>query len=96
MKRNPQDRKGLVYLDYLQNIKGQTLACVYSVRARPGATVSTPLLWSEVTEKLHPSQFTMKNVPYRIHKYGDLFKKTLGKGIDMKKLLEKIENLNYT
>ena len=95
MKRNPKDRKGLVYLDYLQNIKGQTLASAYSVRARPGATVSTPLLWSEVTEKLHPSQFTMKNVPNRIHKYGDLFKKTLGRGIDMKKLLEKMENLNY-
>lgn len=90
MKRNPKDRKGLVYLDYLQNIAGQTLASVYSVRPQPGATVSTPLLWSEVTEKLHPSQFTIKNIQKRIEKHGDLFKTVLGKGIDMKKILDKM------
>lgn len=90
MKRNPQDRKGLVYLDYLQNIKGQTLASVYSVRAQPSATVSTPLKWSEVTLKLHPSQFTIKNTPHRIQKHGDLFKDVLGKGIEMEKVLEKM------
>lgn len=90
LKRNPTDRKGLVYLDYLQNIKGQTLASAYSVRAKPGATVSTPLLWSEVTKKLHPSQFTIKNIPQRIQKHGDLFKGVLGKGIDMEKVLKKM------
>lgn len=92
MKRNPKERKGLVYLDYLQNIQGQTLASAYSVRAQPGATVSTPLLWSEVTAKLHPSQFTIKIMPKRIQKHGDLFKNILGKGIDMKKVLERMSN----
>src|SRR6185437_2650044 len=90
IKRNPKERIGLVYLDYLQNIEGQTLASVYSVRARPGATVSTPLLWSEVTEKLHPSQFTIRNMQNRLQKHGDLFNGVLGKGIDMKKLLNKM------
>jgi bifunctional non-homologous end joining protein LigD len=91
MVRDPKKRQGLVYLDYLQNIKGQTLASAYSVRAKPGATVSTPLLWSEVTKKLHPSQFTIKNMPARIQKHGDLFKQVLGKGIDIKKVLKKME-----
>jgi bifunctional non-homologous end joining protein LigD len=96
LKRSPSERRGRVYLDYLQNIQGQTLASAYSVRAKPGATVSTPLKWSEVTKNLHPSQFTMKNTLQRIQKHGDLFKGVLGKGIDMEKLLntmmlEKIE-----
>jgi bifunctional non-homologous end joining protein LigD len=93
MKRNPKERQGRVYLDYLQNAKGQTLASVYSVRAKPGATVSTPLLWSEVNKKLHPSQFTIKNIPARIQKHGDLFKSVLGEGINMEKILTKLENL---
>ncbi len=91
--RDPKKRKGLVYLDYLQNRKGQTLASAYSVRAKPGATVSTPLDWSEVTKKLHLSQFTIKNVPQRIQKHGDLFKPVLGKGIDIEKILKKINKL---
>ncbi len=95
MKRNPKDRIGLVYLDYLQNIQGQTLASVYSVRAQSGATVSAPLHWSEVTSKLHPSQFTIKNMPERMQKEGDIFKKVLGIGIDMKKILEKMSVSNF-
>ncbi len=93
MKRNPKDRQGLVYLDYLQNIQGQTLASVYSVRAQPGATVSTPLVWSEVNDRLHPSQFTIKNVQTRLQKHGDLFKEVLGKGIVMEKILNNLTKL---
>ncbi|MEX0966211.1 MAG: DNA ligase D [Bacteroidia bacterium] len=80
-----------VYLDYLQNNKGQTLASVYSVRPRPGATVSTPLKWEEVKSGLHPSQFTMKNLPARIEKTGDLFKGAIEKGIDLAKTLARLE-----
>ncbi len=93
MVRNPKDRQGKVYLDYLQNARGQTLASPYSVRAQPGAPVSTPLKWSEVTEKLHPSQFTIKNVPKRLDSHGDLFKGVLGKGIDMQKILKNLEQV---
>jgi bifunctional non-homologous end joining protein LigD len=90
MKRSPKERQGLVYLDYLQNRVGQTLASAYSVRAKPGATVSTPLKWEEVTKKLHPSQFTINNVPERIQKHGDIFKGVLGKGIDIAQVLKKL------
>src|SRR5204863_2129926 len=52
--RSPALRRHRVYLDYLQNRRGQTLAAAYSVRPYPGATVSTPLQWREVTKKLDP------------------------------------------
>jgi bifunctional non-homologous end joining protein LigD len=79
-----------IYIDYLQNRKGQTLACAYSMRPKPGATVSTPLEWDEVKSGLHPSHFNFKNIMERIEKKGDLFCGVLKKGIDMKKCIEKL------
>jgi bifunctional non-homologous end joining protein LigD len=91
IRRSPKDRQKKVYLDYLQNGRGKTLASVYSVRPKPGAFVSTPLEWSEVNSKLDPSNFTMKNILKRVEKKGDLFKGVFGKGIDIKKVLKKLE-----
>ncbi len=65
-------RRG-VLIDSNQNGEGKTIASVYSVRPRPGAPVSTPLLWDEVDESLDPSSFTMEAVLERIRKHGDLF-----------------------
>ena len=62
-----------VYVDFLQNIRAKTVASVYSARAKPGATVSTPLRWSELTDKLDPSDFTIETVPARIEAIGDLW-----------------------
>lgn len=90
LERSPSKRKGKVYIDIFQNARGQTLASPYSVRAKPGATVSTPLDWKELTKDLSPKKFTIKNVPGRLKKKGDLFYPVLGKGIDMAKLLGKI------
>ena len=83
--------KSNIYIDYLQNRKGQTLACAYSLRPKPGATVSTPLEWKEVKKGLHPSDFTMNNIMKRIEKKGDLFSGVLLKGIDMMKCIKKLE-----
>ena len=79
-----------IYLDYLQNRRGQTLACAYSLRPKKGATVSAPLHWKEVKKGLHPTQFNIHNIFARVKKEGDLFKEVLGKGVDLKKCLEKI------
>ncbi len=87
LERLPKKRQQKVYPDYLQNSRGQTLAAPYSVRPRPGATVSTPLEWSEVNSKLNPSLFTIKTIFKRIDKKGDLWKPVSGKGSDLKKLL---------
>ncbi len=73
-------RKGRVYLDYTRNSKGQTVVCAYSLRPTPDATVSTPLLWSEVKKGLDPKKFTIKTIFKRLEKKGDLWKLVLQKG----------------
>ncbi len=90
--RQPAKRQKRVYLDYLQNRRGQTLAAPYSVRPRPGAPVSTPLKWEEVKSGLHPSQFTIKTIWKRLDQVGDLWRPVIGQGIDMAKVLANIEN----
>ena len=62
-----------VYVDYLQNIPGKTVAGAYAVRAKPGATVSTPLSWDEVRPGLDLRAFTIETVPARVAKVGDLW-----------------------
>ncbi len=89
MERIIKNRKGKIYLDYLQNRKGQTLASAYCVRPSEGAPVSTPLKWEEVNERLRISDFNIHTVPERILKSGDLFRPVLEDGIDMAKALEK-------
>ena len=64
--RTPSRREGKVYLDALQNGYGKLLVAPFSVRPRPGATVSTPLRWSEVNGKLDPRRFTIETVPKRL------------------------------
>jgi DNA ligase D len=89
-------KKNHIYVDFLQNRIGQTLASAYSVRPKPGATVSTPLEWSEVKHGLSPKDFTIKNMFQRIEEKGDLFKGVLGKGIDLNKVMKKLEALHQT
>jgi bifunctional non-homologous end joining protein LigD len=91
LERNLQKRgKDKIYMDYLQNRKGQTIASVYSLRPKPGATASCPLEWKEVKKGLSPQQFHINNMLNRIQKKGDLFKDVLGKGIDLNKCLKKL------
>lgn len=62
-----------VYVDAGQNARGKTVAAPYGVRARPGATVSTPLAWSELSPALDPREFTVRTLPARIERAGDLW-----------------------
>jgi bifunctional non-homologous end joining protein LigD len=92
LERNLQKRGNKhIYLDYLQNRRGQTIASVYSLRPKPGGTVSTPLFWNEVKKGLSPKEFTIYNTLDRVNKVGDIFKEILGKGIDIKKCIQKLE-----
>src|SRR6476646_5070881 len=78
-----------VYVDFLQNIRGKTVAGVYSVRANKGATVSMPLTWDEVKEGLSPAQFTVDNAAKRLEKVGDLWAKGMKKPNRLEKLLRR-------
>ncbi|PYM74725.1 MAG: hypothetical protein DME10_05935, partial [Candidatus Rokuibacteriota bacterium] len=64
---------GRVLVDYNQNAWGRTLASVYSVRPTPGASVSTPLEWSEVERGIKIEDFRIDNVPARVKRTGDLW-----------------------
>ena len=65
--------RGTVYVDFLQNILGKTLATAYSARASDFAGVSTPLPWEEVDEKIDPHDFTIRTAPARFRQVGDLW-----------------------
>jgi bifunctional non-homologous end joining protein LigD len=92
LERSLQKRdKNKIYLDYLQNRRGQTLASVYSLRPKNGAPVSMPLEWEEVKVGLKPTDFNIHNALERLKEKGDLFKPVLGKGVDMLKAIKKLE-----
>ncbi|HLL75716.1 MAG TPA: non-homologous end-joining DNA ligase [Pyrinomonadaceae bacterium] len=72
--------EGAIYVDHMQNARGKSVVAPYSVRPRPGATVSAPLTWDEVARaKITPQDFTIKNVLARIRRKGDLFRPVLDK-----------------
>ncbi|MDD5321073.1 MAG: DNA ligase D [Methylococcales bacterium] len=89
-ERSISKRGNRIYLDHLQNRKGQTIAAAYSLRPYPGATASAPLKWEEVKSGLTPAQFNIYTLPARVQKTGDLFKGVLGKGINMETCLKKM------
>ncbi len=62
-----EDRHGKIFIDYLRNKKGQTSVAPYSLRARDGASISAPILWSEL-DKIAPNQITIKNIDERLDK----------------------------
>lgn len=93
IERLTEKRKGKLYLDFLQNRPQATVAAPYSLRPKPGATVSMPLDWSEVKQGLKMQDFTIRTAIPRLKETGDLFKGVLGKGIDMEKALQKMKSV---
>lgn len=92
VERPLNQRKGRIYIDFLQNRRGQTLSSVYSIRPVPGASVSTPLNWKEVKHGLTPLDFTIKTIHKRLDKVGDLFAKVLTDKNDLRKCIDRLES----
>src|SRR5258707_14924458 len=71
IERSLKARGRRIYVDFMQNSLGKTLACAYSARASEFAGVSTPLTWAEVDEGVSPKDFTVRNFAERIQAAGD-------------------------
>ncbi len=85
-------KDGTVYVDYLQNIQGKTLACAYSARGSSFAGVSTPLTWKEVHDRPTPQDFTIDTIEKRVKKAGDLWATLRNhKGTDLLGAIEKLQ-----
>ena len=90
VERSPAKRPNKVYIDFLQNRRGQTIACPYSVRPKPGATVSAPLHWDEVNNDLRLSNYTIFNMKERVKKIKDPWANLTDVKADLKKGLERL------
>ena len=89
--RKVSERQGKVYLDYLQNRRGQTIVAPFSVRPLRGAPVSTPLRWSEVGPRLDPKRFTVKTAVRRLEAHGeDPLRDVLVSKPDLRRALERL------
>lgn len=83
-------RRGTVYVDFLQNILGKTLATAYSARASEYAGVSTPLTWDEVAGDVDPRAFTIRTAPARFREVGDLWGRFLNsRPVDLRALIDR-------
>jgi bifunctional non-homologous end joining protein LigD len=87
-----RSRGGKVYIDFGQNGRGQTVVAPFSARPLPGAPVSCPLRWEEVTAKLDPARFTIKTAPARFEKLGDPLAPVLTGRIDVARTLRQLEH----
>ncbi|WP_405382052.1 DNA ligase D [Maribacter sp. LLG6340-A2] len=91
MERTINKRKGKIYLDYLQNRKGHTVAAVHSVRPIINAPISAPIHWEELNNDLSPQKYMMKTYPKRLEKEGDLFSTMHTAEFDMAQVLTELE-----
>ena len=87
LERMPDKRVGKIYLDFLQNGKGKTMASIYSIRPREGAGVSTPLAWDEIDYDLDLTSYNIHTVPARLREKGDLWQDFFKDSLDLKTIL---------
>jgi bifunctional non-homologous end joining protein LigD len=88
--RTVQDRGRKVYVDYLQNIRGKTIATAYSARANEFAGASAPLTWHEIDEGVDPRDFTILTLPARVRAVGDLWENLRASpGADLHRILDR-------
>ena len=92
VERMVKKRGRQVYVDYLQNIPGKTLATAYSARASAYAGVSTPLTWKEVHDGIEREAFTIHTVPERLKKVGDLWSALRkSKGVNLERVARYVQ-----
>ena len=97
VERKVAARGRTVYVDYLQNILGKSLASAYSVRANEFAGVSAPLAWQELADGIHPEDVTLRNAVARFREVGDLWAPMrTGPRLDLREALDRLARRNST
>lgn len=91
LTRDPKKRKGKIYLDFLQNRRGQTVVSPYSLRPKPHAPVSTPLHWEELHKELTIEQFNIQSIRQRLVDIGDPWMDIFSETADLKTALAHIQ-----
>lgn len=82
IERLKKNRGDLIYVDYLQHWLGKTLSAPYTPRARPHATLSTPLLWTEVQQNVNPRDYNLLTIGDRLEREGDLIDRVAPQSLD--------------
>jgi len=82
-----------IYIDYVRNSTGQTLAAPYSLRAFPAATVSTPIEWSELTGSITPSRYTLRTIFRRLNAKGDIWQFAFRRSVSLVHLVRRLERM---
>lgn len=90
LEKNKAGKEHKIFLDYQQNRRGKSIVSVYSVRDLPGAPVSTPIAWEELTDDLNPYDFNIFTVPERLKKSGDLYTGILSAGINIQECFQNL------
>jgi bifunctional non-homologous end joining protein LigD len=90
---NAGRRTHRIYIDYVRNSFGQTLAAPYSLRAFPGATVSTPLEWSELSKSLRPSRYTLRTIFRRLDRDGDIWQSAFRRRVSLARLAKRLKRM---
>jgi bifunctional non-homologous end joining protein LigD len=92
---NKVDRKGRIYVDTGRNGYGATFAAAYTVRAKPGAPVSAPCTWEEIERgKVAPDTFTLRNMPARLRRVGDLWSDMRRRRRSLKRPIAKLKRMS--
>lgn len=92
VERRVKNRGDKVYVDYLQHAPNKTLVSPYSPRPVPDARVSAPVTWEELEKGAVPEDFTIRTMPDRVKKMGDLFAPMEAPGVDISKVLRLIRS----
>src|SRR5690606_26516671 len=88
--RDPKKRKGLIYLDFLQNRRGQIIVAPYSLRPKDGATASAPLHWNELKSGLNIKDYNMKSILKRVKEIDDPWADIWKQPVNIKQGLSKL------
>ncbi len=94
VEQRKNQRRGRIFIDYLRNAYGQTVVASYSIRAKPGAPIATPIAWSELTPDLRSDRYTIDNIFRRLGRTDDPWRKFRQSQGNIEQAVARLETLH--